>query len=196
MSLLLSNLQILSFQTNCHVMRLVEFCFIDYPRLLQLSIEIQICIHGNGACLKIQRLGSKFYSTMPDRIKTVLSCSFDETFFQSLVKNIIKKTSTILECGKKLPVNILLGKQVAYRFFPGAMHQWARVRFPVPAPYVHLVSSPLASAGFLRVLRFSLLHLKLDFLNKCVSMHHIEEPLEFNTFAPLGFAWFSTECYK
>ena len=40
--------------------------------------------------------------------------------------------------------------------------------------------SILASAGFLRVLRFSLLHLKLDFLNKSVSMHHIETSLEFN----------------
>ena len=56
--------------------------------------------------------------------------------------------------------------------------------------------SILASAGFLRVLRFSLLHLKLDFLNKSVSKHYIEASLEFNAFALLGFAWFSAECYK
>ena len=55
--------------------------------------------------------------------------------------------------------------------------------------------SILASAGFLRVhvLRFSLLHLKLDFLNKSVFKHHIEESLELNAFALLGFAWFSAE---
>ena len=50
--------------------------------------------------------------------------------------------------------------------------------------------SILASAGFLRVLRFSLLHLKLDFLNKSVSMHFMEASLKFNAFALLGFAWF------
>ena len=44
--------------------------------------------------------------------------------------------------------------------------------------------SILASAGFLRVLGFSLLHLKLDFLNKSVSKHFME------AFALLGFAWF------
>ena len=43
--------------------------------------------------------------------------------------------------------------------------------------------SILASAGFLQVLRFSLLHLKLDFLNKSVSKHHIEASFEFNAFA-------------
>ena len=53
----------------------------------------------------------------------------------------------------------------------------------------------LVSADFLRVLRFSLLHLKLNFLNKSVSMHYIEMSLEFNAFALLGFAWFSAECY-
>ena len=56
--------------------------------------------------------------------------------------------------------------------------------------------SIFASAGFLRVLRFSLLHLKLDFLNKSVSKHHIVASLEFNAFALLGFAWFSARCYK
>ena len=56
--------------------------------------------------------------------------------------------------------------------------------------------SILAAAGFRRVLRFSLLHLKLDFLNKSVSKHHIEASLEFNAFALLGFAWFSAEFYK
>ena len=50
--------------------------------------------------------------------------------------------------------------------------------------------SILASAGFLRVLRFSLLHLKLDFLNKSVSKHFMEASLKFNAFALLGFAWF------
>ena len=55
----------------------------------------------------------------------------------------------------------------------------------------------LASAGFLWVLRFSFLHLKLDFWNKSVSKHLIEASLEFNAFAVLlGFAWFSAECYK
>ena len=34
--------------------------------------------------------------------------------------------------------------------------------------------SILASAGFLRVRRFSLLHLKLDFLNNAVSKHYIK----------------------
>ena len=47
--------------------------------------------------------------------------------------------------------------------------------------------SILASAGFLRVLRFSLLHLKLDFLNRPVSKHFMEASLKF---ALLGFAWF------
>ena len=42
--------------------------------------------------------------------------------------------------------------------------------------------SILASAGFLRVLRFSLLHLKLDFLNKSVSKHFLEASLKFNAF--------------
>ena len=56
--------------------------------------------------------------------------------------------------------------------------------------------SILASAGFLRVLQFSLLHLKLDFLNKSVSGHHIEASLEFNAFALLGFAWFSAKINK
>ena len=50
--------------------------------------------------------------------------------------------------------------------------------------------SILASAGFLRVLRFSLLHLNLDFLNKSVSKHHKEASLEFNAFALLEFVWF------
>ena len=56
--------------------------------------------------------------------------------------------------------------------------------------------SILASAGLLRVLRFSLLHLKPDFLNKSVSKRYIEASHEFNAFALLGFAWFSAECYK
>ena len=48
----------------------------------------------------------------------------------------------------------------------------------------------LTSAGFLRVLRFSLLHLKLEFLNKSFSKHYTEASLEFNAFALLRFAWF------
>ena len=48
--------------------------------------------------------------------------------------------------------------------------------------------SILASVGFLRVLRFSPLHLKLDFLNKSVSKHFMEVSL--NAFALLGFACF------
>ena len=39
--------------------------------------------------------------------------------------------------------------------------------------------SILASAGFLRVLLFSLLHIKLDFLNKSVSKHFMEASLRF-----------------
>ena len=50
--------------------------------------------------------------------------------------------------------------------------------------------SILASAGFLRDLRFPLLHLKLDFLNKSVSKHFMEASLKFNAFALLEFAWF------
>ena len=53
--------------------------------------------------------------------------------------------------------------------------------------------SILASSGLLRVLRFSVLHIKLDL---SVSKHHIEASLEFNAFALLGFAWFSAESYK
>ena len=56
--------------------------------------------------------------------------------------------------------------------------------------------SILASAGFLRVLRFSLLHLKLDFLDKSVSTPHIEASPEFNAFALLGFARFPAESNK
>ena len=56
--------------------------------------------------------------------------------------------------------------------------------------------SILASAGFLRVLRFSLLHLKLDFLNKSFSKHFMEVSSKFNAFALLGFAWFSAEINK
>ena len=56
--------------------------------------------------------------------------------------------------------------------------------------------SILASAGFLQVLRFSLLHLKLDLLNKSVSKHYLEASFEFNAFALLGFARFFAECYK
>ena len=68
---------------------------------------------------------------------------------------------------------------------------------PSPGAVCALVSNPyLLPAGFFRVLRFSLLHLKLDFLNESVSKHHIEASLEFNAFALLGFAWFSAECYK
>ena len=70
------------------------------------------------------------------------------------------------------------------------MHQWARVRFPVPAPYVHLVSSPYLLPQIFSGSWFPLLHLKLDFLNKSVSKHFIEASLKFNAFALLRFAWF------
>ena len=46
---------------------------------------------------------------------------------------------------------------------------------PSPGPICAFgFQSILASAGFFRVLRFSLLHLKLDFLNKSVSKHYID----------------------
>ena len=56
--------------------------------------------------------------------------------------------------------------------------------------------SILASVGFLLVLRFSLLHLKLNFLNNSVSKHFMDTSFKFNTFALFEFAWFSSECYK
>ena len=56
--------------------------------------------------------------------------------------------------------------------------------------------SILASAGLLRVLRFSLLHLKLDFLNKSVSKHFMEASLKFDAFAQLGFAWLPPNVIK
>ena len=56
--------------------------------------------------------------------------------------------------------------------------------------------SILASGGFLQVLWFFLLQLKLNFLNKSVSKRFMEMSLKFNAFALLGFAWFSAKCYK
>ena len=53
---------------------------------------------------------------------------------------------------------------------------------------VIFANSVIPSAGFLRVLQFSLLHLKLNFLNKSVSKHFIEVSLKFIAFA-LGHYW-------
>ena len=86
-----------------------------------------------------------------------------------------------------------LGKQVA-----GSVAALPRGYAPIgpgsiPSPSAVCAfgfQSILASAGFLRVLRFSLLHLKLDFLNKSVSKHFMEVSLKFNAFALLGFTWF------
>ena len=51
-------------------------------------------------------------------------------------------------------------KQVAWQFFPVAMHQFSQVRFTVPAQYAHLLSSPYYLLHvFFRTLQFSLLHL-------------------------------------
>ena len=69
----------------------------------------------------------------------------------------------------------------------------------IPSPgavFAFGFKSILASTGFLRVLRFSFLHLKLDFLNKSVSKHYIEASLKFHAFFTIGICLVSAECYK
>ena len=88
-------------------------------------------------------------------------------------------------------------KQVALAVLPRRYAPMGPGSIPSPGTVCAFgFQSILTSAGFLWILWFSLLHLKLDFLNKSVSKHHIEVSLEFNAFALSGFAWFSGECYK
>ena len=178
-------------KANMPIEWLVMDCFIDdfkSPTCFYVHESKDSAYYGFSPLRDLKVFtGCQFFSKTRKNTRKISRNKFNGHFMFST-----QNTRYSLFRDKMLPtLKRNLGEAGSVAVLPRRYAPMARVRFPVLAPYCAFgFQSILASAGFLRVLRFSLLHLKLDFLNKSVSMHFMEASLKFNAFALLGFAWF------
>ena len=124
----------------------------------------------------------------------MISAKFVPLKYYTLSSQLQRLTSFSVGCSGR---RILSPGQIA------VMRKWSIA--VLPWRYAPMGPSSIHSPGAVRAfgfqsilafpcfLRFFLLHLKPDFLNKSVSNHFMEAFLKLNAFALLGFTWFSAK---
>ena len=128
------------------------------------------------------------------RLKQVTSLY--SSFKQGKMRNLHLKTWSkfLTSSFCNLWTKVILEKQVSTANLPSLCTNESQVWLSVLTLMCIWFPAQACFRRFSRILWFSLLHLKLGFLNKSVSVCFLEASIKFDACALLRFAWLCTTC--